>query len=88
MSDSGHIVYLQDDTLFAMPFDLRRLTVTGPAARTIDGIQSDHQQGQCAVDPVADGHDGLHFRPEHIRRTPDSVDGPDRGACHASRRAG
>ena len=31
---SGHIVYMQEDTLFAMPFDLRRLTVSGPAART------------------------------------------------------
>ena len=48
-ADSGHIVYLQDDTLFAMPFDLRRLTVTGPAARTIDGIQSDHNRGNAQL---------------------------------------
>ena len=48
-ADSGHIVYLQDDTLFAMPFDLRRLTVTGPAARTIDGIQSDHDRGNAQL---------------------------------------
>ena len=48
-ADSGHIVYLQDDTLFAMPFDLRRLTVTGPAARTIDGIQSDLGRGSAQL---------------------------------------
>jgi serine/threonine-protein kinase len=46
---SGHIVYMQDDTLFAMPFDLRRLTVTGPAARTIDSIQSDHGRGSAQL---------------------------------------
>ena len=47
--DSGHIVYLQDDTLFAMPFDLRRLTVTGPPARTIDGIQSNLGRGSAQL---------------------------------------
>jgi serine/threonine-protein kinase len=46
---SGHIVYMQDDTLFAMPFDLRRLTVTGAAARTIDSIQSDHGRGSAQL---------------------------------------
>jgi serine/threonine-protein kinase len=44
-ADSGHIVYLQDDTLFALPFDIRRLEVTGPAARTADEIQSDLSTG-------------------------------------------
>jgi serine/threonine-protein kinase len=44
-ADSGHIVYLQDDTLFAMPFDIRELKVTGPAARTADEIQSDLTTG-------------------------------------------
>ena len=32
---SGHVVYLQDDTLFAVPFDVKRLAVTGPAARRL-----------------------------------------------------
>ena len=36
---SGHIVYMQDDTLFALPFDQRRLEVTGPAARTTAVVQ-------------------------------------------------
>ena len=46
---SGHIVYTQDDALFAMPFDLRRLKVTGPAARTIDGVKSDLSRGSAQV---------------------------------------
>jgi Tol biopolymer transport system component/DNA-binding winged helix-turn-helix (wHTH) protein len=46
---SGHIVYMQDDTLFAMPFDLQRLNVTGRAARTIDGIQSDVSRGSAQL---------------------------------------
>jgi serine/threonine-protein kinase len=48
-SDSGHIVYMQDDTLLSVPFDLRRLTVTGPPARTIDGIQSDVGRGSAQL---------------------------------------
>ena len=27
----GYVLYVQDDTLFAMPFDGERLKVTGPA---------------------------------------------------------
>jgi serine/threonine protein kinase/WD40 repeat protein len=46
---SGHIVYMQDDTLFAMPFDIRRLAATGPAARTIDGIKSDVSRGSAQL---------------------------------------
>jgi serine/threonine-protein kinase len=48
-SSSGHIVYMQDDTLLAMPFDLGRLKVTGPSARTIDGIQSDVGRGSAQL---------------------------------------
>ena len=42
---SGHIVYMEDDTLFAMPFDRERLSVTGPAGRAIDGVRSDTSRG-------------------------------------------
>jgi serine/threonine protein kinase len=45
----GHILYMQDDTLLAVPFDLRRLTVTGPPARIIDGIQSDDGRGSAQL---------------------------------------
>jgi Tol biopolymer transport system component len=47
--DSGHIVYMEEDTLFAMPFDLRRLRATGPPVRTIDGIQSNLGRGSAEL---------------------------------------
>jgi eukaryotic-like serine/threonine-protein kinase len=46
---SGHIVYMHDDTLFAMPFDLRRSKVTGPAASTLDRIKSDVSRGSAQL---------------------------------------
>lgn len=42
---SGHIVYVKDGVLFAMPFDRRRLTATGAAARAFDGLKSDSSRG-------------------------------------------
>jgi Tol biopolymer transport system component len=35
---SGHMVYMQEDTLFAVPFDLNRLEVTGQAAPILEGV--------------------------------------------------
>ena len=35
---SGHVVYMHEGTLFAMPFDLRRLTMTGPPAPILEGV--------------------------------------------------
>jgi len=38
-------VYVEGNTLFAMPFDLRRLAAAGPAVRVIDGVKSDDSRG-------------------------------------------
>jgi Tol biopolymer transport system component len=35
---SGHLIYVQYSTLFAVPFDLDHLEVTGPAIRVLDGV--------------------------------------------------
>jgi serine/threonine protein kinase/Tol biopolymer transport system component len=35
---SGHLVYIHDDTLFAAPFDLDTLQVTGQAVRALEGL--------------------------------------------------
>jgi tRNA A-37 threonylcarbamoyl transferase component Bud32 len=35
---SGHLVYVNEGTLFAVPFDLERLEVTGPAAPILEGV--------------------------------------------------
>ena len=85
---SGHIVYMQDDTLFAMPFDLQRLTVTGPAGRAIDGVRSDAGRGSAQFALSQTGT--LAYLPGRntVRRTADCVDGPHRDARRASRRTG
>jgi serine/threonine-protein kinase len=45
---SGHIVYIHSGILFAAPFDLRRLEVTGPAAPAVEGVFA--QTGTGAAD--------------------------------------
>jgi serine/threonine-protein kinase len=35
---SGHMVYVRDGTVFAVPFNLERLQATGPEAAVIDGV--------------------------------------------------
>ena len=35
---SGHLVYVHERTLMAVPFDLTRLEVTGPAAPILEGL--------------------------------------------------
>jgi len=35
---SGHVVYMHEGTLFAVPFDLNRLEVTGPPAPIFEGV--------------------------------------------------
>jgi serine/threonine-protein kinase len=35
---SGHLVYVRRGILFAAPFDLKKLTITGPEAQVIDGM--------------------------------------------------
>ncbi|HKD10757.1 MAG TPA: protein kinase, partial [Thermoanaerobaculia bacterium] len=35
---SGHLVYMHEATLFAVPFDLGRLSITGPAVPALEGV--------------------------------------------------
>jgi Tol biopolymer transport system component len=35
---SGHMVFMQESTLFAVPFDVKRLEVTGQAAPILEGV--------------------------------------------------
>jgi hypothetical protein len=51
---SGHVVYMQDDGLFALPFDRRKLVVTGAAGRTTAVVRSHATRGsaQLAVSQV------------------------------------
>jgi serine/threonine-protein kinase len=42
---SGHLVYVHDGTLFAVPFDLKRLEVAGPPAPILEGAVSQPAHG-------------------------------------------
>ena len=44
---SGHVLYVQDDTLFALPFDPRRLAATGAPWRLIDSVMADGARGSA-----------------------------------------
>ena len=42
---SGHVVYIYEGTLFAVPFDLRRLEVTGQPAPILEGVLTNDYGG-------------------------------------------
>jgi serine/threonine-protein kinase len=46
---SGHLIYIQQGTLFAAPFDPVRLETTGPAVPAIEGLTSSPSSGGAQV---------------------------------------
>ena len=46
---SGHLIYIQQGTLFAVPFDPVRLETTGPAVPAIEGLMSSASSGGAQV---------------------------------------
>ena len=42
---SGHVVYMDEGTLFAVPFDLKRLEVTGQSAPILEGVVTNPNGG-------------------------------------------
>ncbi len=42
---SGHLVYMHEGTLFGVPFDLKRLEVTGQAAPLLEGVVTNPNNG-------------------------------------------
>jgi serine/threonine protein kinase len=42
---SGHVVYMHEGTLFAVPFDLKRLEVTGQPAPILEGVLANPASG-------------------------------------------
>ena len=74
---SGHLLYVHAGTLWAAPFDLDRLAVSGPPVPVIEGVTSNAANGGAQVAVSASGT--LVYLPgqEHERR-PDSLDGSRR----------
>ena len=58
---SGHLVYIHDGTLFAAPFDLERLEVTGEPVRARDAVTSNSVTGGAQFAVSASGT--LVYRP-------------------------
>jgi serine/threonine protein kinase/Tol biopolymer transport system component len=52
---SGHLVYVHAGTLWAAPFDLDRLAVTGPPVSVIEGVTSNAANGGAQVAVSASG---------------------------------
>ena len=52
---SGHLVYIHDGTLFAAPFDLERLEVTGEPVRARDAVTSNSVTGGAQFAVSASG---------------------------------
>jgi serine/threonine-protein kinase len=53
--EGGHLVYMHAGTLFAAPFDLDRLAVTGPPVPALEGVRSDAVTGAAQFAVSASG---------------------------------
>jgi serine/threonine-protein kinase len=53
--EGGHLLYVQQGTLFSVPFDAVRLETTGPAVPAIEGLMSSTSSGGAQVDVSREG---------------------------------
>ena len=60
---TGHLTYLHSNTIFAVPFDLSSLKVTGPAAPLVSGVDSYFGSGLAQFAVSSDG--SLFFLPRN-----------------------
>jgi Tol biopolymer transport system component len=49
----GHLLFVEDSTLFAQPFDLSRAELSGTATPVLDGVQYFHPNGSATFDAGA-----------------------------------
>jgi tRNA A-37 threonylcarbamoyl transferase component Bud32 len=52
---TGHLIYSRGASLFAVPFDLGRLEITGQAAPVLDGVSASDADGFAAFGVTSDG---------------------------------
>ncbi|MHC5114754.1 MAG: protein kinase domain-containing protein [Planctomycetota bacterium] len=62
---SGHLVYSRSDGLFAVPFDARRVELTGPEALVIDGIRR-HANHDLAAFALSESGTLLYIRGRQV----------------------
>jgi serine/threonine-protein kinase len=82
---SGHIVYVRDDTLFAVPFDPQRHAVHGPPARAVEGVTADASRGSAQFAVSQTGT--LAFLPGRNEFDPRPMAWMDRAGTVATMRA-
>jgi serine/threonine-protein kinase len=52
---TGHVIYARGEVLFAVPFDVGRLEVTGRAVPIVEDVAMLHQEGHAVYDISANG---------------------------------
>ena len=52
---SGHLLYLQEGTVFAAPMDVKRLELTGPGSPVIENVNSYQVRGYADLDVTPSG---------------------------------
>ena len=73
---SGHLLYVNAATLFAVPFDLERLAVTGPPVPAVEGVSYAPDTGGAQFSVSTSGT--LLFVPSAYDRTGTAIDWMDR----------
>ena len=70
-ASSGHIVYGRANTLWAAPFDLERLTITGPSVPVVENLLTVDDSGCAGFNVAKDGTLIYQPAPPIGDRTPD-----------------
>jgi serine/threonine-protein kinase len=52
---TGHVLYVNDGTVFALPFDVKKLTATGSQFPVLEGIEADETHGSAQFDVAQTG---------------------------------
>ena len=65
---TGHLVYVRDGTLFAVPFDVSTLAVTGDAVPLVDDVAQPKRRR--SVRGLESGRTGIHAGGRHRRTLP------------------
>ena len=63
---SGHLVFIREGTLFAAPFDLDRLELTGPPLPALEGVRANPESGCGAVRVLGQRNAGLPAGAERL----------------------
>ncbi len=68
---TGHVIYARGASLYAVPFDLRRLEITGQPAPVMDGVHASAEYGFADFSLAANG--SLAYIPGGLRESDRSV---------------